>query len=387
MNIALLHSNLQMLDKYNQTTFAPKKLYLDLAEGLVEKGHTVYLFTTSNIKTKGTVIPGDQYIEKIENEASHYNLDKETSNEFENRISEYDLSLYRQCLDYAQKNKIDIIHDYGPKYGFYFANVSKVPVVFNMHGYTKNVLEINRLKKFNYLNYVTISQNHSRIYTQEYRINPIATIYHGINLSEYKFQENYDNYGLFGGRIVPEKGLTEAIAVTQKLNTRLKIVSGEDSFYSQYFKETIEPLIKKSSVELLAYHQTTKEKSMGQAKFFLFPISWEEPFGMVLIESMAYGTPVIAFAQGSVPEIMKDGQTGFVVNISNKDIRGNWIIKKNGMDGLCEAVNRLNSLSNEDYLSMRKACRAHVEKNFTIGKMVNNYERLYEQIVNMNKIT
>lgn len=100
-----------------------------------------------------------------------------------------------------------------------------------------------------------------------------------------------------------------------------------------------------------------------------------------MIESMACGTPVVAFARGSVPEIIKDGETGFIVNPSDDDIRGNWIIKKTGIEGLCEAVERIYSMPEKQYLEMRKACRAHVEKHFTVERMVDEYEKVYEEIL------
>ena len=124
-----------------------------------------------------------------------------------------------------------------------------------------------------------------------------------------------------------------------------------------------------------------REEVMGRAKCLLFPIKWEEPFGMVLIEAMACGTPVVAYARGSVPEIIKDGETGFIVNSSDSDIRGDWIVKKTGIAGLCEAVEKIYSMSKVEYQKMRHACRTHVEANFTVEKMADNYEKVYQKIL------
>ena len=121
---------------------------------------------------------------------------------------------------------------------------------------------------------------------------------------------------------------------------------------------------------------------MQKAKAFLMTINWEEPFGLVMIEAMACGTPVVAFARGSVPEIVKDGETGFIINPSDDDVRGDWIIKKTGFEGLCEAVNKLYSLSQEEYKQMRLACRKRVEERFTIEKMVEEYEKVYQDVLN-----
>jgi glycosyltransferase involved in cell wall biosynthesis len=96
---------------------------------------------------------------------------------------------------------------------------------------------------------------------------------------------------------------------------------------------------------------------------------------------MCTGTPIVAYARGAVPEIIQDGKTGFIVNPSADDIRGNWIVKKTGIEGLCEAVQRIYSMPKAEYLQMRKNCRAHIEKNFTLERMTNEYEKVYKKIL------
>jgi glycosyltransferase involved in cell wall biosynthesis len=120
---------------------------------------------------------------------------------------------------------------------------------------------------------------------------------------------------------------------------------------------------------------------LGSGKLFIFPTRWEEPFGLVLVEAMACGTLVVTFACGSVPEVIKDGETGFIVNSSEEDKRGDWIVKKTGIEGLCEAVERIYSMPEEQYRQMRRACQAHVENNFTVEKMVDEYEKIHKQIL------
>ena len=119
----------------------------------------------------------------------------------------------------------------------------------------------------------------------------------------------------------------------------------------------------------------------GRAKALLYPIEWEEPFGLVLIESMACGTPIVAFARGSIPEVVIDGETGFIVNPSDSDIRGNFIIKKTGKEGLKEAVEKIYAMSEAEYRQMRLNCRKHVEANFTVEKMVDGYEKVYQKLL------
>jgi glycosyltransferase involved in cell wall biosynthesis len=120
---------------------------------------------------------------------------------------------------------------------------------------------------------------------------------------------------------------------------------------------------------------------LQNARLMLMPIMGEEAFGLMFIEAMASGTPNVSFARGSTLEIIKDGITGFLVNPSNSDIRGNFIIKTPGIEGIIEAVQRLYSLSNEEFHTMSQACRKEVENRFTLTKMVNDYEKLYQKLL------
>ncbi len=122
-------------------------------------------------------------------------------------------------------------------------------------------------------------------------------------------------------------------------------------------------------------------KHYQSSKVFLFPVILEEPFGFVMAESMACGTPVVAYAKGAVPELVKDGLTGYIVNSSDDDIRGNWIIKKTGVKGLCEAINKIYSLQKDKYEEMRTNCRKHVEANFDIDRMVKEYIDVYKRLI------
>jgi glycosyltransferase involved in cell wall biosynthesis len=149
-----------------------------------------------------------------------------------------------------------------------------------------------------------------------------------------------------------------------------------------FFDQELSPFI--DNINVIYIDNTERDEALElfkRSKAFLFPVQWEEPFGLVMIESMACGTPVIAFARGSVPEIIKDGETGLIVNPSDGDIRGNWLVKKTGIEGLCEAIDKIYSLPVGQYQQMRRNCRSLVEKNFTVEKMVNEYEKVYQQIL------
>ncbi|MBI3342349.1 glycosyltransferase [Candidatus Curtissbacteria bacterium] len=131
-------------------------------------------------------------------------------------------------------------------------------------------------------------------------------------------------------------------------------------------------------VNLVGFVENSKTpKYFQRSKLHLNPIQWEEPFGLTTIESMSCGTPVVAFARGSMPEIIKDGENGLLVNPSDTDIRGDWIIKRTGVAGFIDAVNWIYRMSTIDYRSMRIKCSKYVQENFTIDTMVKKYEALF----------
>lgn len=206
------------------------------------------------------------------------------------------------------------------------------------------------------------------------------TIPHGLNFhSLNNDKDNNKENIVWVGRIDPNspKGLDVVLQISKKLNKKTEIFGYISD--NEYYKSTLKAISTKNIVIKTEYVE--KQTIYSHAKLFLFPIKWDEPFGLVLIEAMATGTPIIAFAKGAVSEIVKDGETGFIVNSSDTDKRGDWIIKKTGIEGLCEAVERIYAMPEEQYKQMRLACRAHVEKNFTVERMVDKYEEVYKKVL------
>jgi glycosyltransferase involved in cell wall biosynthesis len=168
----------------------------------------------------------------------------------------------------------------------------------------------------------------------------------------------------FLGRISPEKAPDAAIRIAARAGMPLKIAAKVDRMDQEYFKAKIEPLLKGANVEFIGEigeHQ--KSEFLGNAAALLFPIAWREPFGLVMIESMACGTPVIAFDNGSVPEVLEDGVTGFIVRSEAE---------------ACDAVRKIGRLD-------RKRIRAEFDSRFTAHHMAQNYVKLYSRLVKSRK--
>lgn len=188
----------------------------------------------------------------------------------------------------------------------------------------------------------------------------VGTVYHGLPRDLYAFQPRPADYLLFFGRISPEKRADRAIAIARRCGIDLKIGAKVDRADSEYFTREIQPLLDGRGIEYLGeVAQADKADLLGRARCLLFPIAWPEPFGLVMIEAMACGTPVVAYRMGSVPEIVEDGVTGFIVD---------------DLDGAVVATRRAIDLD-------RRRCREAFERRFTDGRMTRDYVRIYERLV------
>lgn len=289
----------------------------------------------------------------------------------------------------------NIIHDNSTSLVFTsLCDLLPIPLLTTLHTnilspsvmipYSLDLLEKKSKKQY----FVTIA-NHQKKFAEQnnININIIQNIYNGIDLSLYPLNSDTSQKqnGLWLGRVKRKhnKGLKEAVLSAEKAKCHMNIAAQIDD--QQFFQQEIEPYLGEYC-QMLQQPQTINDKNKlyQQASYFIYPVQWEEPFGLVFLEAMASGTPVIAFARGAVPEIIKDGETGFIVNSSDNDIRGNWIVKQTGVDGLCQAIEQIKNMSDENYRKMRQACREHVEKHFTIERMAYDYEKVYQQILSQS---
>jgi glycosyltransferase involved in cell wall biosynthesis len=193
-----------------------------------------------------------------------------------------------------------------------------------------------------------------------------ATIYHGLPVELYRFRAEPGSYLAFLGRISPEKRVDRAIKIANQVQIPLKIAAKVDPVDKQYFESVIKPLLRDRLVEFVGeIGDEEKNEFLGNAYALLLPIDWPEPFGLVMVEAMACGTPVIARRGGAVPEVIDEGHTGFIVR---------------GLKEAVEAVRRVSGLS-------RRRCREVFEQRFTATRMAHDYVQVYERLIHSKSAT
>lgn len=385
MKIALFSSPVHTVPPHEKNILAPWELVAELANGLTDRGHEVLLFAPKGSMTRAKLYDGDVTPIMLEKNAFP------DQNAYRSHIFEKSLEFFQYMKRIVAENNIDIVHVHQSIEVFTPALSgfpSLVPIVCTFH----DVVDASR---FDALSNVLTNKNvHFIGISQSQFLQttlPVdAVVYNGIDIEKFGFsdqKELSDRPLLAAGRIVPEKGFTDAIHASQKSGVRLMIVGQryeENPIARDYFDREVKPNIDGKQViwepvvkrdHLVGHYQT--------ARALLFPIHWEEPFGLVMIEAMACGTPVIAYNRGSVSEIVRDGVTGYIVeeeeetdrtNRSYTSNKTNFIIKKKGVAGLAEAIMRIGEID-------RAACRKHVEDHFTVEKMVEGYENVYKKVL------
>lgn len=371
MKVALYTSNRTTIPPEPDIVSATATLTALLANGLVEQGHDVTLYAAKGSRSKAKIVDLGLPPPRLD-----YSL------QGEEWVKNMNLGMKQIYLSelYKDADKYDIIHlQTEPVYlGMPYAKLVKTPTVITNH----NIFIPHEKPLFDYYAHQPIVSISDYQRTPFPHLSYIATVYDGLTISKYPFYEEIDpdQHLAFMGRLVAVKGVKEAIGIAQKIKRKLILAGkGTQSFIDETITPHLSPIIEfKGHIP----HETPAWfDHYGKAKAYLAPIQWDEPFGMVLIEAMATGTPVVAFAKGAIPEIIKDGVTGFIINPSDDDIRGDFIIKKTGIEGMCEAVERIYALNETDYKQMRFNSRKQVENNFTTDKMITGYIDVYQKII------
>ena len=312
-----------------------------LTEELVERGHEVTLFASGDSETEAELVSvcdkGLRLSDRVCDPLAYHFLMLE--------------ALIQRV------NEFDIVHFHTDYLHFPFSRRGNFPNITTMHGR----LDMAETKKIHqeFVEHTLVSISESQR-TPLQHSNWIDTVYHGLPLDLYNFNSKPGQYFSFLGRITPEKRLDRAIEISERCGIPLKVAAKVDEADKDYYQSVIKPLIDMSvSTEFIGeIGDHEKQEFLGNALALLFPIDWPEPFGLVMIEAMACGTPVVAFRNGSVPEVIDVGCTGFIINDCAES---QWLV---------------DSLLNFD----RVACRQQFEKRFSAGRMAEDYLQLYEAI-------
>ncbi|HEY6199831.1 MAG TPA: glycosyltransferase family 4 protein [Candidatus Binatia bacterium] len=343
MNIAQITS--VYLPVPPRTHGGTERIVCYLCRELPRRGHKVELFASGDSKVDcpvHAVLP----VASLDDPQSTIYLEKE----FETRNT---YNLYRQA------DRFDIVHAHWPTLAAYFSAWTKTPTLMTYAYIEKDLHEYYR-RTFPNCFPVCISRAQARMLGDE----TLPVVYNGVDLDAIPFSAAPEDFFLVVGRMTPGKGIAEAIRIAKRAGVRLVIVGGVTKhlpWSEEYFLKEVKPYIDGERVlhiENLPYDELMRW--MGRAKGFLFPLQWEEPFGMVVAEAMAAGTPALAYPRGSMPELIADGATGFLPPDE---------------DAMIEAVRSAGKID-------RRRCRRSIEERFSVERMIDGYEAVYRNILN-----
>lgn len=311
-----------------------------LTEKLVLLGHDVTLFASGDSVTKSRLVPGCKKALRLDPDCKD--------------LVAPHVAMVEQV--FSQAEEFDLIHFHIDYLHFSLSRHTQVPCLTTLHGRQDFPDLVGLYQQFRDMPLVSISDAQRKPLPW---VNWLGTVHHGMPAKLLPFRKGGEHL-VFLGRVSPEKGLREAIQIALSSGKKLKIAAKVDRADEGFFEIAIKPLLKHPLVEFLGeIGHPQKGEFLGNASALLFPIDWPEPFGLVLIEAMACGTPVIAFPHGSVPEIIKDRSNGFLVKTVEEAVR---------------------SVRNLDQID-RLECRRIFEDNFTDERMATKYLDIYKQLI------
>ncbi len=358
MRIATMVRGYMASPRPKDILYAPIDLAIDISEGLAERGHAVEYFGPEGTQLN-TAIQTMGLRTLVDNQPDFVELLHKIDYQMHYVPAMWDMLLAKEMFRLAHEEKrFDLLHFHHPEAALPFASLyPDVPVVYTQHDplyqYYCDMYSMYRTDS-QYFVSISDSQRNPRP-----NLNYAATVYNGIKPEMFPYSKDHDDYLFISGRIVPEKGIREAVQVALETKQKLIIAGRLYPDNQPYFDEFIKPHLG-DQIQFIDYIERDKIANYyKRAKAFLFPIQWEEPFGLAMIEAMACGTPVIAFRRGSVPEVIVDGKTGFIVDT---------------IEEMAEAVGKIDTIN-------RAACRKHVQMNFSVDKMVDNYEHVFEEVI------
>jgi glycosyltransferase involved in cell wall biosynthesis len=312
-----------------------------LTDALVRMGHEVTLFASGDSVTTAQLAPMCPRALRLDPQCK-------------DAVSHHVLMMEQVFSDAAN---FDLIHSHVDYLHFSLSRRSSTPCLSTLHGRLDIPDLVPLYQAFREMPLVSISNAQRKPLSWA---NWQGTVQHGMPRKSLELRRGSGGYLAFLGRISPEKGVDEAIEIARRSGMKLKIAAKIDPADLAYFNDRIKPLLKGELVEFIGeIGHDEKNAFLGEATGLLFPIRWPEPFGLVMIEALACGTPVIAYRHGSVPEVLEDGVTGFIVS---------------NMAGAVDAVKRLSEID-------REVCRNYFDLNFSDERMAIEYTAIYEKLV------
>lgn len=361
-----------------QVIFSPGRLVLGLAEGLRDSRVEVTLFTPGAAETSVPNITADMSYFEAELEARGYGymeLLKKHPATFVALARQVQAELIAKAYQMANAGDFDVVHIYTNEedIGLQFARFCLRPVLFTHHDPFNFLIKYKSvMPKYKHLNWISVSESQREGMPPD--TNWVANVYHGLDVADY--EANFgtaDNYFAYAGRIIEPKGVHLAVEAVKLYNRRqvgkkvqLKIAGKHysDSSKDRYWQEVIKPNLGEE-VEYAGFLQgEALGDFLGRAKALVVPSTFAEPFGMVTLEALAAGTPVVGLGMGATREIVEDGKTGFVVLAEEEEAR---------ILGMAEALGKVGDVDRRD-------CRKAVEKNFSLEKMVGEHAELYRSM-------
>ena len=310
-----------------------------LTEELVRRGHAVTLFASGDSRTKARLVACSRRSLRLSGVRDHWPLELEMIGQVLRRASEF-----------------DVIHFHVGFLAFPFASLVEPPVLHTLHGRLDLDWFPSLLGRHPNLNLVSISDAQRAPVPDA---SFVSTVYHGFPRDLFRFDPAGGDYALFLGRVSPEKGPLLAIDAARRAGVRLVIAAKVDPCDQEFFDRDVKPRLAEPGIEFVGeVDDAAKETWLRGARALLLPIDWPEPFGLVFIEALACGTPVITRPCGSVPEIVRDGDNGLLGSDETE---------------LADALQRVGSID-------RARCRADFEERFTVEHMTEKYEELYERL-------
>jgi glycosyltransferase involved in cell wall biosynthesis len=323
-----------------QTYGGTERVVSFITEELVAQGQEITLFASGDSQTSAKLVPGCKRSLRLSGSVDHF---------------AHHVAMLDDVMRMA--HEFDIIHFHIDYMHFPLSRYCGLPSVTTLHGRLDLADLVPVYKRYSDAPVISVSLAQRKPLP---RVNWVGNIPHGLPVDLYNFYPKGGDYLAFLGRISPEKRVDRAIEIARRAGMPLKIAAKIDNADREYYETVIKPLMSDPNVEFVGeISEDEKGDFLGNAYAYLFPIDWPEPFGLTMIEAMACGTPTIAFKCGSVPEVMQEGLTGFIVD---------------DMDQAVAAVQKVDSIE-------RTACRNVFEKRFTATRMAEQYVDRFQAMV------